>query len=282
MFELSICCPEKAASASLTVEAAGFDVWRDNDGIPCAYAYSRGDKDWIHLPGLAQFSFDLVTSTITAFAPSSTSREAVIDAYYRTVLPMALQASGHEVLHASGVRIDGHAVALTAVSGTGKSTFAHALSRRGAPMWADDAFVLSLDGEGRGVFTQPLPFRVRLRASAIEYFGPAGVKQSWSTGKMTENQRQLPVSAVFVLDRDPSASIKVTRLTGMAAFQALLTNSYCYSLRAIARKRRMIENYLSIATQVPVFQLRFKADWDSMPTITDTILDTVDRMKGTR
>jgi len=112
MFELSICCLEEAASASLTAEAADLDVWRDNEGTPCAYAYSSGDKNWMHLPGLAQFSFDLVTRTITAFAPSSTTRESVMDAYYRTVLPMALQASGHEVLHASGVRIGGNAVAL--------------------------------------------------------------------------------------------------------------------------------------------------------------------------
>jgi len=145
-------------------------------------------------------------------------------------------------------------------------------------MWADDAFLLALDSQGRGVFTQPLPFRVRLRTSALEYFGPADVKQSWLIGKMTENQAQLPVSAIFVLDRDPSLSLEIKRLTGIAAFQALLTNSYCYSLRASARKRRMIENYLGIAGQVPVFHLRFKAEWDSMPAITNAILDTVDRM----
>jgi len=194
---------------------------------------------------------------------------------------MALQASGHEVLHASGVYIDGGAIAFTAPSGTGKSTFAHALNRRGARMWADDAFLLALDSRERGVFTQPLPFRVRLRSSAIKQFGADGVARSWLNGETTEAQLQVPVSAIFVLDRDPSSTVEITRLTGTAAFQALLTNSYCYSLRAITRKRQMIENYLSIARQAPVFHLRFKAEWDSMPAIGDAILDTVHRISGT-
>ena len=81
------------------LDAANPDIelWRDNDGTICAYGGSPDGMFWIHLPGVATFRFSLANAQITALADASAARGPIVDAYYRTVLPLALQARGIEV-----------------------------------------------------------------------------------------------------------------------------------------------------------------------------------------
>jgi hypothetical protein len=58
------------------------------------------------------------------------------------VLPNVSIAHGYEALHASAVLTDHGVVAIAAPSGTGKSTLALELVRRGWPLFADDTVVL--------------------------------------------------------------------------------------------------------------------------------------------
>jgi len=85
----------------------------------------------MHLPGLATFRFDSQSCNVTAFVDSPDCPDSVLDAFRRAVLPMALQARGLEVLHASAVRTPRGVLALCAVAETGKSTLACGLSQRG-------------------------------------------------------------------------------------------------------------------------------------------------------
>jgi hypothetical protein len=62
-------------------------------------------------------------------------------------LPNIGIAHGYEALHASGVSTDRGVVAITASSGTGKSTLALELLKRGWPLFADDTVVLGRRGD---------------------------------------------------------------------------------------------------------------------------------------
>src|SRR5436853_3459621 len=106
------------------------EVWRDIHGTVSAYAEILGDEYWMHLPGLASFSFSPCGNEIAASVPGAVREDLVVDAYRRKVLPMALQVCGREVLHASAVRSAAGVTALCGVSEAGKSTIAYGLSRR--------------------------------------------------------------------------------------------------------------------------------------------------------
>jgi hypothetical protein len=93
----------------------------------------------MHLPGVASYRLHPGGGEVTAIPDPTAGSQRVASDYERTVLPMALQFAGREVLHASGILAPQGAVAFCAVSMTGKSTLAHEFSLRGYSLWADDA-----------------------------------------------------------------------------------------------------------------------------------------------
>src|ERR1700681_3983242 len=153
-----------------------FEVWRDLEGEVYAYAESCGDEYRMHLPGLASFRFSSRGDEVSAEINGATTEELVLDAYRRRVLPMALQVSGREVLHASAVRSRAGVMALCADSGTGKSTIAFGLNSRGYPLWADDLVAFEVSDHGTHAIS--LPFNLRLRPSAAALFGVSASRLS--------------------------------------------------------------------------------------------------------
>jgi hypothetical protein len=242
------------------------EVWREPDGTPCAYGYSVSGERWMHLPGLATFRFDSQSCNVTAFVDSPDSSDSVLDAFHRTVLPMALQARGLEVLHASAVRTPRGVAALCAVAETGKSTLACGLSQRGYPVWADDAVVF--ETPNHGVQALPLPFEIRVRSGPITSFDSTPPDSARARSPM-------PLAVVCVLERAAASSsrgpVEISRLSSARAFTAALTHAYCFDLHDKERKRRMMENYLDLVERVPVFEIRFQAGLDKLPVILDGI-----------
>ena len=263
----------------LDTESPDIDLWRDNDGTICAYGGSRDGMCWIHLPGVATFRFSLGSSQITAIADASAARSAIVDAYYRTVLPLALQARGIEVLHASAVRIRGRIVALCGIKETGKSTIAYALSQRGYSLCADDAVPFTTSSDV--VHALSLPFTIRLRPSSVAFFNTNRMREKQSSPRDTRTRVALTperLGAVFVLQRNPTglstASPSVSRLTASSAFVSALTHAYCFSLRDESQRARMVRHYLDLAARVPVFEVRFQAGLHWLPEITGAIAET--------
>jgi hypothetical protein len=216
----------------------------------------------MHLLGLASFRFAADSDDVVAFALPSSPDEAVVDAYQRAVLPMVLQVSGREVLHASAVLVHGRVVAFCAVSGTGKSTIAYGLSRRGHPLWGDDAVTVDLAGPTTEAVS--LPFAIRLDAQAASFFGGDGGQRAGSA--------RAPLGALFVLERaEGEGDSELVRLAPAQAFPALLVHAYCFSLESAARKRRMLEHYLELADRVPVFSVRFSPGFARLAGLLDRI-----------
>jgi hypothetical protein len=247
------------------------EVWHDDRGVLCAYGGTEGRRCWMHFPGLASFSFDRDSEDVTASAPPTIGRDVLMATFHRAVLPMVLQARDTEVLHASGVRVPQGVMAFCARSGTGKSTLAFGLSRRGYRMWADDAVAFA--GSGPHVKALPLPFAVRLRPDAVAYLNVDPMGADGTMGDGVTDPEPAPLVALGVLERVDGLGrmALVERLRPSVAFPAVLAHAYCFSLREPERRRRMVERYLDLTTRVPVFEIRVENGLERLPETLDAI-----------
>jgi hypothetical protein len=253
----------------------GLEVWHDDRGMICAYGTTEGRRGWMHFPGLASFSFDRDSEDVTASAPATVGRGVLTATFHRAVLPIVLQARDTEVLHASGVRLPQGVMAFCARSGTGKSTLAFGLSRRGYRMWADDAVAFA--GSRPHVKTLPLPFAVRLRPDAVAYLNASPLRADETAGDGASDPEPAALAAVAVLERVERLGrmAPVERLRPSAAFPAVLAHAYCFSLREPERRRRMVERYLDLTTRVPVFLIRVESGLERLPATLDAIEQTL-------
>lgn len=253
------------------------EVWYEQDGNVCAYGSIEGEGYFMHFPNLASYCYEKGTGIVKAIPHPTVRRELIIDAYHRSVLPMMLQVLGVEVLHASAVLTHRGAIALCAVSGTGKSTLAFALNNHGYSLWADDAVAFEIYGSEACAL--PLPFEIRLRTDTADLY-----KNQLSTGlqkpsRPAPEREPVPLDALFVLKRTSAASdeaaVEIVRLLPVEAFPAILTHAYCFSLQDAERKQLMMEQYLELAERVPVYELRFKAGLENISSICESIRNTV-------
>jgi hypothetical protein len=267
MLNLTIAPPGAQAPPVPNESDAGLTTWHDHDGAVCAYGHTAGDRRWVHVSGVGAFGFTARGTQVRAVPLASASRELVIDTFRRTVLPLAIQARGDEVLHASAVRTGAGVVAVCAVSGTGKSTLAYALSRRGHVLWADDA--VCFDASVDPIRAMPLPFAIRLRPESVAHFGFNG-------NRTVERPLAAPLAATIVLERlEPGAAARLDRLSPTEAFPATLTHGYCFTIHDRERSGHMLDSYMELASRVPVFRLSFPAGLEQLDSMTDLIEDAL-------
>ena len=254
--------------------APPLEIWRDHSGGVYAYGEIVGEECRMHLPGLATFSFTRDGDEIAAATTPDVQEELVIDAYRRRVLPMALQVRGREVLHASAVRSEHGVVALCGASLTGKSTIAYGLKQRGYPLWGDDALAIEISGDK--AFALSLPFEIRLRQPATDFFGhePAGASSSAMHAAEIETA---PLAALCMLRRlnDNEQVVGVRRLAFPEAFSSTLSHACWFSIKDGEGKRRVINNYLDLAARTAAFEITFKSGLENLPEVLDAIEEVI-------
>jgi len=277
--KLTIAAGEPSVPTVPDLDDAEVQIWRDHGGSICAYGYTRDDQHWMHVPGVASFSFSHHAVEVTAIPHPPLRAQLIRDTYHRSVLPMALQALDLEVLHASAVRTPHGVVALCGFSATGKSTIAFGLGRRGYPVWADDA--VAFEASGPCLRAIPLPFEVRLRPDPASFFArdqtAASATSAWDHVDQVR-EKPTPLAAVWALTQDPSLDepVVVERLRPSTALPPVLAQAYCFSLREPARKQRMVKRYLDLIARVPVFEIRFQPGLERLPLVLDAIEGTTD------
>jgi hypothetical protein len=245
------------------------DVWRDNTGEVCAYAYSVGGRHCMDWPALARFCFDEPGDTVLAWAAPGVAAHAIERVHRRGVVPAALQRLGFETLHASAVRLPAGVVGFLGQAGAGKSTLARAFAAvAGADPWADDTLVLAVEDDETAAV--PIPFDVGLRPSSARHFGeePSGV--------ITASGGPAPLAALMMLERG-SASILATPLDARDAFESVLPHACTFSMTDAVRRRQMVQHYLTLAARVPVFRLAYPTDFGALPAVVDVVAGTVSR-----
>jgi hypothetical protein len=256
------------------------EVWRDPQGAVCAYGGVKDGEYSFCLAGLGTFRFRGETDIVTVAPEPSARDDKILDAYRRTIVPMALQVRGHEVLHASAVMTDTGVIGLCGTSGTGKSTIAYGLSQRGHSPWADDALVLAI-AENQ-VYAIPVPFRLRLLPNSASYFESEGAAHdsglTWRGQELTPRDSQ-PLAALCILKRlpadDSAPRARAIRLTESDAFAQVLAHAYCFSFREKKRTRQMVRNYMDLVGRTDVLEISFQAGLDNLPAILDCIENCV-------
>jgi len=243
-------------------------IWRDYKGEVCAYAYSLSDNYWLHVPNVASFRFGRKRTEIVAIPEPAVKYDKIQDIFSRVVLPIALHASGMEVLHASAVVTKAGLVAFCAMADTGKSTTAYALSQRGYTQWADDA--VPFEPETDQVIAVPLPFGIRLDPDAKQYLD---VNNSSSKRIFPENQR-LRIAALIVLKRfteEDQAEVTVNSLSPAQAFRSVLLHGHFFNLKTSDLMRQMVSNYMQLTSLVPVYEVRFRPGFERISLLLDRL-----------
>jgi len=120
----------------------------------------------------------------------------------------------------------------------------------------------------------PYPHRLRIRAEAAEYFDLQELRRRDTSSWTALEQAQAdpaPLGCVFLLEREASAGtpLETIRLPPAEALAAVLEHAYWFRIDDAGRRRRMMAKYLALASQVPVFRMRFRAALDQLPEMLD-------------
>jgi hypothetical protein len=254
----------------LAAGIAGVAVWRDLDGRVSAFARADGVLHWIRVPRVGTFRLSRREDRVEVLPDPEASPAAIEEHYFRAILPLALQARGHEILHASAVRGPAGVLALAAPKESGKSTLAFALGRLGHELWADDAVVFSL--EGGQVRALAVPFDLRLRRDPAAHFAESRrvrVTRGERSGGEPIALVPAPLAAIVVLERRAAASgaVELERPSSAEALAAVLEHAFCIDLDDAPRKQRMIETYLGLVAARPVYRLRYPSGLEHLPEI---------------
>jgi hypothetical protein len=186
------------------------------------------------------------------------------------ILPLAAALRGAEVLHASGVVVDGRALVFAGPCGAGKTTVALELMLRGAGFMADDVVALKIH-EGR-VMAYPGAAMTGIRMSEealvsreadADGLGATlgeGGKAYRSVATQTE---AAPLGGLYFLDRgaDTDTIEFVRRLPPDP--RELLAATFLPALNVPARLRVQLEVQAMLAREVPVFSVRVPRNVDA-------------------
>jgi len=166
-------------------------------------------------------------------------------------------------LHANAIDIGGRAVAFMGHSGAGKSTMAAWFLDRGHRILADDVCVVVPDANGVPLAYPGIP-RLRLWREALERSGrkPDDLELAFDDmdkfNLPTPSPSQsgpIPLSHVYLLEKAEDMPPQICPLSGVAAIDALVANTYRggYLARMGGTKRHLLA-CLELVKRVPVFR----------------------------
>jgi hypothetical protein len=235
--------------------AEGATAWRTTDGRTL---YGRRDAKVFHLwcPDVATFTFGRVGPV--DYDPVDDGDARLL--WQRSALPLAVEARGMPVLHASAVSSGDRCVVVCGRSTAGKSTLAAAAGREGHRVESDDAIGFAMrDGS---VMARTLPFEIRLRPSAATEL--ASISFDGAGG------RELELRQLVLLEPDADATdVGLNLISAGAAFGSLMPHAYCFSLTD--SQERIVREYTELAERVPVRSLRYRPQHASLPAMVDAV-----------
>jgi hypothetical protein len=241
-------------------------VWRDEQGRVFARAFAQGARRWIDWPGLGIFAFTAGSHRVQVW-PATTDRDLVAGAFARRLQPIILQALGRQAIHASAVLGRGGVLAFCGVGHSGKSTLAFAMTRIGYRQVADDALVLErLEST---VSARLLPFRPGLREPSRRHFGSLTAASESSALADATLPASAPLRGIVVLQQDSSLRSPdgPNPVPPVQAFAALVTHARCFDEADAAHTRALVDDYLAIAEVVPVYSLRYPAQFGQLSSL---------------
>lgn len=193
------------------------------------------------------------------------------------LLATVLHQRGQLVLHASAVTWGDGAIAVAAHSGTGKSTTAGALVRRGARALTDDLVALDLSdvptlspgGEGLKLW----PASAEALGHDIEAMptvGETGLKRRWM---LAHDLAPRPLRHLVVLTTGDDVAVE--RLAPSLAVLEVMGRSYCSELLRLQDGARNLADVSALVRAVPVWLATRSADLDRLDEFVDTLTEAL-------
>lgn len=223
-----------------------------------------GGEFWFVYEDGIQFLVDELGSHIWTAWPGTLTLEDAATYLLGPILGFILRLRGVLCLHASGVVVDNHGVALLGTAGAGKSTLAAAFAMSGYSVISDD--IVPLTPYGGELWMQPGYPKLRLWPHSVQaLFGspdilpritPTWDKRHFDLNCSPFGFRHLPIrlAAIYVLDErtsDPDAPLTRPMKPG-DAFMALVANTYGnYFLDSRLRAQEFSE-LQQVVQQVPI------------------------------
>jgi hypothetical protein len=175
-------------------------------------------------------------------------------------LPLAATLRGLEVLHASGVVLDGEAVLFAGAPGAGKSSLAAALLHRGAALLSDDTVALELhEGApiahpGAALLHLQVAEHDRLSERERAVLGPPATFPHKPRYHPHVSASPAPFGGLFLLERATHGP-PVERLAAVDPF-ALLASTFNLSVRSPERLVRHLDLAAALAATGRIHRLR--------------------------
>ena len=180
-------------------------------------------------------------------------------------VPNALAESGHVMLHAAAIVVNGQAVLFCGPSGAGKSTLAAGFARRGLRVLSDD--VLRVASDQPGVWnTYPSYPSIHLRQGsflqgwASEHAGAVrGRSKSWFGSDVRGDQSlSYPVACMYVLGRQRAAQPSFSRIGGVASLDGWIRALFMDAVAPDSRAVDALSRASRLSREIPTFQLRYR------------------------
>lgn len=185
------------------------------------------------------------------------------------------------VFHASGVGVNGRALALMGHTGTGKSTLALAACAAGARLISEDA--LAID-RGEDLFCLPGNTSVTVKgrkARTLDRLAPALPREAGADGRVTylpllAEDAALPLGAIVMpIPSRRVGSMTVHRMRPVEAFFRLMNFPRIAGVQHVGVSRLQFEVAGAIARSTPVFAVAIP--WDPIPAnIGESLLALLD------
>lgn len=257
------------------------DRWNSQDGAPWLLIGRREEGYLLRFPRLADFIVPADGGAIACRPrgrpPARTVRHLLLD----QVVPLALSARGHVLLHASAVSVRGGALLFAGPSGSGKSTLAFALSNKRCRLLSDDVVRLQVR-DGRVLATPAYPgarlwpdvldaVRAGTRGRQLAHYSP----KRRVVSRQTIAGRSLPIARIYVLEH--ARAIEVRRVSARAALVELLRQVYRLDVTDAARERRHFETLAAACSAVSVRTLAYPRDFHALEEVASVVLTASDR-----
>lgn len=267
--------PESAADVTVR-----FGTVEKSDARPRAAGLSCGEPGAVlEIPDIGRYGIARDFVTIDA-APAATERNLRL-----FLLGSAIGALLHQrnilPLHANAIDMGGFAVAFLGQSGAGKSTLAAAFHDAGRQLLSDDICVVTPSDSG--FEAQPGIPRVRLWRDAVERSGRDaealdaafdGMDKYVVPTHASQAEAALPLRAIYVLENGENSDFAIRSLSGTAALEAIVHNTYRGAfIPIVGDTRAHFQTCLNLARAVPILAL--SRPWDA-----SRIAETVERIEA--
>lgn len=232
-------------------------------------ACSVGDDDYIlNVPGVARYRVrngEIIIVETVADGDVERLRMFLMG----TAMSVLCMQRGFFPLHASTIEVEGRAVAFAGHSGAGKSTLCAHFENRGYAMVGDDVCMAGARRERFVVWPSVAGTRLRRDAAAmLDRSLHAAARQDDGAEKFVFAARQgnrlrpLPLDRVYVLQTAAAGPSAFHKLSGAAALEALLSNTYRgFLLAPMGRASQHFVQSLRMLKHIEVFRVSRRWGW---------------------